>query len=55
VHLRITSKSGNLWAQMLQEEDLMDNLKSCEVNRKRKHEVDRGVETYNLAVIDHKR
>ncbi|KAG5674544.1 hypothetical protein PVAND_004504 [Polypedilum vanderplanki] len=45
---KFSNKSGNLWAQMLQEEDLMDNLKSCEVNRKRKYEVDRGVETYKL-------
>lgn len=46
------SKSGNLWKEMLQEEDLMENLKSCDVStsRKRKIEVSRGVETYDLDI-----
>jgi hypothetical protein len=43
------SKNGNLWKSMLQEESLMENLKTCDVstmNRKRKYE--RGAESYDF-------
>lgn len=47
---KFKSKSGTLWSQMLQEECLTDTMKTCEVNRKRKYEVDRGVETYECPI-----
>lgn len=41
------SKNGFLWKNMLQEETLMENLKTCDVSsRKRKYE--RGAESYDF-------
>lgn len=41
------SKNGSLWKNMIQEESLMENLKTCDVSsRKRKFE--RGAESYDF-------
>ncbi|CRL06708.1 CLUMA_CG019540, isoform A [Clunio marinus] len=42
------SKNGNLWKNMLQEETLMENLKTCDVSSSRKRKYERGAESYDF-------
>lgn len=42
------SKNGSLWKNMLQEETLMENLKTCDVSSVRKRKYERGAESYDF-------
>lgn len=42
------SKNGSLWKNMLQEETLMENLKTCDVSSARKRKYERGAESYDF-------
>lgn len=45
------SKNGHLWKNMLQEETLMETLKTCDVSSTRKRKFERGAESYDFENI----
>lgn len=48
--LRKQNKNGALWKQMLEEESLMEDMKTCEVAKNiRKRKIDRGAESYDYS------
>ncbi|KAL7045714.1 hypothetical protein ACKWTF_002311 [Chironomus riparius] len=50
---RKENKNGALWKQMLEEESLMEDMKTCEVAKNiRKRKVDRGAESYDCSEFD---
>ncbi|XP_070496582.1 phosphorylated adapter RNA export protein [Chironomus tepperi] len=49
------NKNGALWKEMLEEESLMEEMKTCEVAKNiRKRKIDRGTESYDYNEFDNR-